>query len=59
MELKKVLTAVHCDPSTSQLAALLEQRDRFSKVKFWPGLQANTDKLRNYEVCNVIHIQPP
>ena len=56
MELKKVIATVHSDPSTSQLGALLEQQDRFSEVKFWPALQANTDQLRNYEVCKLIHV---
>ena len=56
MELKKVIMTVHSDPSTSQLGALLEQQDRFSEVKVWPVLQANTDKLRNYEVCKLSHV---
>ena len=55
MELKKVITTVNSDPSTSQLGALLEQQDRFSEVKFWLALQANTDKLRNYEVHKLVH----
>lgn len=56
MEMKKIIMTVHCHPSTSQLGTLLEQQDRFSKVKFWPGLQANTDKLRDYEVCKLVHV---
>lgn len=54
MELKKVVTTIHPDPSTSQLGALLEQQERFLKVKFCPGLQANTEQLKNYEVCKLV-----
>ena len=53
MRLKKVLITIHSDQSTSQLAALLEQQDRFSEVKVGPALQANTDKLKDYEVCKL------
>ena len=56
MKLKKVLMAIHSDPSTSQLGTLLEQQDRFSEVKVWPALQANTDKLRDYEVCKLVQV---
>ena len=54
MELKKVVTTVHPDPSASQLGALLEQQERFSRVKFCPGLQANIEHLNNYEVCKLV-----
>ena len=53
MKLKKSLMKISFDTSTSQLSALLEQREKFIKKKFWPALKANTDKLRNYEVSTL------
>lgn len=50
MKLKELLGQVHSDSNTTELGALLEQNEKYSEQKCLSVLQANTGKLKAYEV---------